>query len=104
MTYGVPRPGQGSDLSCSCNLATRVATLGSLTPWAGLGLEPVSWYGDDATNPMAPQWELPFFSLHVFLLNHKTRNGILTFNVSTEQTLCERNECCPGVHLWVNSS
>ena len=45
-------PGQGSDLSHSCNLHCSRGN-------ARLGIEPVFWCCRDATDPIAPQQELP---------------------------------------------
>ena len=39
--------------------AATVATLDPLTHGAGPGIKPLSWCCRDATNPIAPQWELP---------------------------------------------
>ena len=56
--WHVEFPGQGSDLSCRCNLSCSCSNARSLIPCAGLGIEPVSQGSQDATNPDAPQWEL----------------------------------------------
>ena len=37
------------------------AMLDPLTHCAGLGIEPASWYGRDAANPLEPQRELQSF-------------------------------------------
>ena len=63
-------PGQGSDLSCSCNLSC--STAGSLTHCARPGIKPVSQGSQDSTNPVAPQQEL---LLGGFVLPLKLGNG-----------------------------
>ena len=64
--------GQGSDLSCSCNLYAAVAVPDPLTHCSRPGIEPVSWYCRDATNLLVPQWELldcwVFVFFFVFLI------------------------------------
>ena len=61
--FGHPRrmefPGQGSDLSCSCDLCHSCSNMGSLTYCAGPGIEPTSQRSREATDPVAPQRELP---------------------------------------------
>ena len=51
-------PGQRSDPSCSCNLSWSCGNAGCLTCCARPGMEPVSECSQEATNPVAPQWEL----------------------------------------------
>ena len=51
--------GQGSDLSCSCNLSHSCGNTGFLTHCARPGIELSSQRSQDATDPTAPQWELP---------------------------------------------
>ena len=51
--------GQGSDLSCSCNLCHNCSNVGSLTHCAGPAIKPISQCYRDATDPIAPQQELP---------------------------------------------
>ena len=48
--------GQGSD--SSCDLSCRGRNAESFTRCARLGIEPASQCSQDATNPVAPQWEL----------------------------------------------
>ena len=51
-------PGQGSHLSCSWTLSCSWGNAGSLTHYAGPGIEPASQCSRDTTNPIGPQWEL----------------------------------------------
>ena len=53
-------PGQGSDLSCSCDLpcSFSYSNTWSLTHCARLGIEPVFPCSRDAADPVVPQWEL----------------------------------------------
>ena len=51
-------PGQGSDPSSSFDLSCSCDNTGSLTHCPGPGIEPGSQCSQDATNPIAPQWEL----------------------------------------------
>ena len=51
-------PGQGSDLSRSCNLCSTWGNARSLTHCVRPGIEPVSQCSQDATNPITPQQEL----------------------------------------------
>ena len=51
-------PGQGSDLSCSCDLYHSWGNTGSLTHCAGLGMKPVSQHSREDADPFAPQREL----------------------------------------------
>ena len=53
--------GQGSDPSHSCDLCH--SSDNPLTHCAGPGIEPVSWCSRDASDPVAPQWELPIWFL-----------------------------------------
>lgn len=43
-------PGQGSDPSRSCDPNHSCGTAGSLTHCAGLGIKPVTWHSQDATD------------------------------------------------------
>ena len=52
-------PGQGTDLSHSCDLSCSCGDAGSLTHCAGLGVKPASPCSQDAPDPAAPQWDLP---------------------------------------------
>ena len=54
--------GQGSDLSCSCDLSRSSGITGSLTHYDGPGIEPVSQSSQDAVDPVVPQRELLIFS------------------------------------------
>ena len=54
-------PGQGSDLSHSCNLCQAMATWDHLTHCALLGIEPASWCCREATDPTAPTWKLQWW-------------------------------------------
>ena len=51
-------PGKESDPSSSWGLCCSLNNAGSLSHNAGLGFKPVSQRSRDATNPVAPQWEL----------------------------------------------
>ena len=51
-------PGQGSDLSCSCDLCLSCSKAGSLTHCAELGIKPACQCSRDATNPVVPQQNL----------------------------------------------
>ena len=51
-------PGQGSDLSYSCDLSHSCGNTRSLTHCAGPGIKPVSQCFQDATNPIVPQGKL----------------------------------------------
>ena len=59
--HGLPRPGIRSKLCC--DLCCSYGNARSLTCCAGPGMEPMSRCLQDATNPIAPQWE---FSSLVF--------------------------------------
>ena len=50
--------GQGSDLSCSCDLSHSYGSVGSLAQYARLGIEPVSQHSQDASDPIGPRQEL----------------------------------------------
>ena len=50
--------GQGSDLSCSCDLSCRCSNASSLTHYARLGIEPASQHSQDpTTDHFVPQKE-----------------------------------------------
>ena len=51
-------PGQGSDLSSSCDLSFSSINAGSSTHYVGLGIEHVAQGSRDDADPTAPQWEL----------------------------------------------
>ena len=51
-------PGQGSDLSRSCDPRYSCGNRGSLTHCAELGIEPATQCTRDVANPIAPQQEL----------------------------------------------
>lgn len=51
-------PGQGSDPNHSWHLGRTCSAAGSLTHWAGLGIEPASHCSQDTANPVAPWQEL----------------------------------------------
>ena len=52
--------GQGSDLSCSCDLCSSCCNTGSLTHCASQGIKPASQHSRDAADPGVPQQELQF--------------------------------------------
>ena len=60
-------PGQGPDLSSSCDLSCSCSNTRSLTHCARLGMEPVSQCFQDATDRIAPQQELQFFPFYLYL-------------------------------------
>ena len=51
-------PGQGLDLSCSCDPSHSCGNARSLTHCAGPGIKPASQHSQDAANPTMPQQEL----------------------------------------------
>ena len=60
LLFGFPEEflGQGSGLSHSFNLSQNCGNARSLNHCTGPGIEPASWCYRDATDPIAPQWEL----------------------------------------------
>ena len=56
-------PGQGWDLSCSCDLHYSCDNAGSFTHCTRPSIEPVSWSCRDKADPIAPQWDLQSFLL-----------------------------------------
>ena len=52
--------GQGTDLSCSCDLCLSYGHTGSLTHCVGPGIEPAAQSSRDAADPTAPQQELQY--------------------------------------------
>ena len=59
MAYGVPGPGIRSQPQLRPK--PQLHNAGSFTHRAKLGIEPWSWCSQDATDPVAPQKELPDF-------------------------------------------
>ena len=59
-------PGQGSDLSCSCDLSHSCGNARSLTGCARPGIKSASQCSKDTTNPIVPQQE--FLKTLLFLL------------------------------------
>ena len=53
-------PGQGSDLSCSCNLSSICGNAKSVTHYARLGIKPMSHCSQDTTDPVLQWQELPW--------------------------------------------
>ena len=62
-------PGQGSDLSCSCNLHHSCGNARFLPHCAKPGIKPVSQHSRDATNPTVTQKELLNFLFKIYLKN-----------------------------------
>ena len=60
--------GQTSDPSHSYKLSHSYGNTGSLTHWAGLGIEPVSQCSQDVADPIAPQRELLKNIFHFYFL------------------------------------
>ena len=59
-------PGQGSDLSHSCNLSHSCSSAGSLTHCVRLGIEPASQRSQDTAHLVVPHRErLSFFPLNI---------------------------------------
>ena len=63
--HGLPRPGIRSKLCC--DLCCSYGNARSLTCCAGPGMEPMSQCLQDATNPIAPQWEFSFLFFFGFV-------------------------------------
>ena len=76
-------PGQGSDLSCICNLHCSCGNTRSLTPCARPGIKSMSECCRDATYPVVLQRELPLHHFFFFVF------CITTFLIS-------RHACCEG--------
>lgn len=64
-------PRQRSELSCSHNLSCSCSNASSLTHCAGLQMEPMSQRSQYTADPLAPQWELLFFSFFKVLLKER---------------------------------
>ena len=77
-------PGQGSDPSPSYGNAR------SLTHCDGWGIEPASQCSRDATNPVAPQWELPIQILNVIHALPYGLVGQLLFSLYHEENETQR--------------
>ena len=73
-------PGQGSDPSHNCRLSPCCSNTRSLTPCAGLGIEPASQRSQDAADPIVPRRELLDLGVivHLSVLNN---SGLLTWVV-----------------------
>ena len=76
-------PGQGSDLSCNCDLGRSCGNTRPLTHCTGPGIKPVSQCCRDTADPLVPQWELHAFLIFIFIYLY-----IYLFT------------CFLGLHLW----
>ena len=63
-------PGQGSDLSQSCDLSHSCGNTKSLTHCAGLGIKPVSRCSQDTADPAVPHQQLQFIDLFYTIYLH----------------------------------
>ena len=65
--------GQGSELSCSCNLCHGCSNAGSLTLCARVRIKFVSQHSRDTADPVAPQQELQhiyFYNIYIYIYTY----------------------------------
>lgn len=90
-------PGQGSDLSRSCDLSYSCGNAGSWTHCARPGVEHVSQHSQEAADSVAPQRELLYVS-NFFSELHSAISSILIENISTLIVLS--NSIPPKLNSW----